>query len=89
MANSKIITYDLNKSGKNYDDLYAYIKSFTQWAHINDSVWFVSSSKSCETIRNDLRRILDSNDSIFVASLTGEAAWLNILANNEYLKLHL
>lgn len=89
MANSKIITYDLNKSGKNYDELYAYIKSFAQWAHINQSVWFVKTNKSCVDIVGDMRNILDSDDNIFVAELSNVAAWYNILADDEYLKMHL
>ena len=89
MNNSKIITYDLCKPGRNYDDLYDYLKSFSVWAHITESTWFVSSIKSCTTIRDEIRNIVDSNDRIFVAELTGVAAWLNIMCNYDYLKEHL
>ena len=89
MANSKIITYDLCKSGKNYDELYEYLKSFSKWAHICESVWFVSSSKSCPDIRNEINKIIDDDDRVFVAELTGVAAWRNVLCDSDYLKNNL
>lgn len=89
MANSKIITYDLCKSGKNYDELYDYIKSFPQWAHITESTWFVSSTKSCSTIRDEILEVVDSDDRVFVGELTGVSAWYNVLCKNDYLKSHL
>lgn len=58
MANSKIITYDLCKAGRNYDDLYKYIKSYSVWARITESTWFISTSKSCPTIRDEILKII-------------------------------
>lgn len=89
MANSKIITYDLCNSDKNYNDLYEYLKSYSSWAHICESVWFVSTTKSCADIRNEINQIIDSNDRVFVAELTGTAAWRNVLCDSEYLKNNL
>lgn len=89
MNNSKIITYDLCKPGRNYDDLYDYLKSFSVWARITESTWFISSDKSCVTIRDEIKNIVDSNDRIFVAELTGVAAWLNVICGSDYLKKHL
>lgn len=89
MADSKIITYDLCSSGKNYDELYNYIKGFSSWAHITESTWFISTNKSCCTIRDEIANITDSDDRIFVAELTGVAAWRNILCDSEYLQKHL
>lgn len=89
MSNSKIITYDLCNSGKNYDDLYDYLKSFPSWAHITESTWFISTSKSCVTIREEIDNIIDSDDRIFVAELTGVAAWRNVICNSDYLKKNL
>ena len=89
MANSKIITYDLRKAGRNYDDLYKYIKSYPVWAHITESTWFISTSKSCTTIRDEILHVIDSNDRIFVAELNGTAAWSNVNCDDQYLKDHL
>lgn len=89
MANSKIITYDLRKEGRNYDDLYAYLKSFAGWAKITESTWFVSSAKTCVRIRDEILTIVDSNDRVFVAELTGTAAWHEVICNSDYLKNNL
>lgn len=89
MSKSKIITYDLCTPGRDYSDLYDYIKSFSAWAHITESVWFISSEKSCVDIRNDLNKLTDSNDRIFVAELTGVAAWRNTICKSDFLKENL
>ena len=89
MANSKIITYDLCKEGRNYDGLYAYIKSFPKWAKITESTWFVSSDETCVRIRDKILTIVDSNDRVFVAELTGTAAWHGVICNSDYLKNNL
>lgn len=85
MAKSKIITYDLCNSGKNYSALYEYIKSFDKWARITESVWFISSDKTCSTIRDEANKIIDLDDRFFVADLTGAGAWRNVRCKNDYL----
>lgn len=89
MANSKIVSYDLCESGKNYEKLYDYLKNFPSWARITESTWFISSSKSCTKIRDEILNIVDSDDRVFVGELTGVAAWHNTKCKSEYLKNHL
>ena len=86
MAHSKIITYDLCNSKKNYEDLYEYLRSFSLHARVTESTWIVSSTKSCKTIRDELNNILDSDDCYFVGKLSGESAWHNALSGSEKLK---
>lgn len=86
MSKSKIITYDLCAPGRDYSDLYTYLKNYFTGAHIAESVWFVSSDKSCSVIRDEIKQLVDSNDRIFVAELTGTAAWRNVLCDSNYLK---
>lgn len=86
---SMIIEYDLRAPGRNYDKLYEAIKSFSEWAHITESTWFIKSTDSCEQVRDKLKAYMDGNDSLFVAELTGVAAWRNVLCKSEYLKEHL
>lgn len=86
---SKIIEYDLCTPGKNYDELYKAIKSYEVWAHITESTWFVKTTESCVQVRNKLLAHMDSNDRLFVGELTGEAAWRNVLCQDEYLKKNL
>lgn len=86
---SKIIEYDLCTPGKNYDELYKAIKSYGVWAHITESTWFVKTTESCVQVCNKLLTHMDSNDRLFVGELTGEAAWRNVLCQDEYLKKNL
>ena len=86
---SIIVTYDLNGSGKKYDDLISKIKSYSNWAHINESVWFFKSNDTCTSIRDNLLSAIDDNDSLFVAKLTGTAAWHNTICSSQFLKEHL
>lgn len=86
---SMIIEYDLRSSGRNYDELYKTIKSYSTWAHVTESTWFIKTSESCVQVRDKLLAHMDSNDRIFVAVLTGVAAWRNVLCNSEYLKKNL
>ena len=89
MANSKIITYDLCSPGRNYDDLYEKIKSYGTWAHICESTLIISTTDSCSDIRDNLKSVIDSNDRLFVAALTGGAAWSNVLCKSNWLKENL
>lgn len=89
MANSKIVTYDLCNSNKNYSGLYEYLKKFSKWARITESCWFISSEKSCTTIRDEIMKIIDSDDRLFVGELNGTAAWHNVRCKSAYLKENL
>lgn len=86
---SMIIEYDLRSPGRNYDELYKAIKSYGVWAHITESTWFIKTSESCVQVRDKLLAHMDGNDRIFVAALTGVAAWNNVLCDSEYLKKNL
>ena len=71
-----IITYDLHKVGQNYDCLKESIKSYGTWCHPQGSVWLIRTTSSASQVRDKLKRCLDGNDKLFVAALTGEAAWI-------------
>lgn len=86
---SMIVTYDLCGKGKNYEALYEKLKGYPRWAHITESSWFICTDEKCTSVRDALRRVMDTDDRLFVASLTGEAAWQNVLCNNDYLKSYL
>jgi len=86
---SKIVTYDLCAPNRDYTDLINAIKSYPGWARICESSWLIVSDRSCVAIRDHLKSYIDSNDRIFVASLTGEAAWYNVICDPNYLKQNL
>ena len=86
---SMIIEYDLCKPGDNYDELIETIKNYDKWAHITKSTWFIGTNDSCSTVRDTLKSKMDSNDRLFVAELTGVAAWSNVICDSDFLKENL
>lgn len=81
-----IISYDLRAPGRNYEQLYAAIRSYEKWAHINDSLWAIVTSSSAVGIRDNLTRFVDANDRLFVIKSGTEAAWRNSICKHEWLK---
>jgi hypothetical protein len=86
---SIIVSYDLRAPGRDYSSLYEKLKSYTHWAKITESTWFIKTSSSCVDVRDELKKVMDSNDRLFVGKLSGEAAWSNLICNNDYLKENL
>lgn len=86
---SKVVTYDLCAPGRDYSSLHDAIKSYPGWAKITESCWLIVSDDSCKEIRSNLLAQMDENDRLFIAKLSGEAAWHNALCENEYLKENL
>ena len=86
---SYCISYDLCSPGKDYSALYDAIKAYGTWAKVTESFYIVKTSQSATSIRDNLRNCLDSNDRLFVGNLSGEAAWRNVICDNDWLKKYL
>ena len=86
MTSAKIVTYDLCNPGQNYAALIDRIKQYPKASKVTESCWLISTTWSCAKVRDDLTRFMDTNDKIFVAALTGEAAWKNIICCNDSAK---
>lgn len=65
MANF-IVSYDLRKPGRNYDELYKAIKAYGTWAHLLESVWMISSLQDVGKVRDSLTKHVDANDIVLV-----------------------
>lgn len=84
-----LVTYDLKKPGQNYSAVFEYLKRFTYCKHM-ESVWLLDTTVNTETIREGVRSMADSNDTVFVVRLQREwsswnyvcAAWLNDPSRN-------
>lgn len=63
-----IVTYDLNKPGKDYAPLLAAIRKYTH-CHALKSAFFVDSREEAGAIRDKLTKLLDNNDSLYVMEL--------------------
>lgn len=87
--NSYVITYDLCEPGKNYEELIENIKKYSYWGKLNKSSCLVKTDSNSTEIRQNLRTYLDSNDKLFVAKLTGQAAWTKCDCSDEWLKARL
>lgn len=73
---TKLIAYDLNTPGQNYEDLIAAIKGLGAWWHHLDSTWLVRTSKTTTEVRDELKKHIDSGDELLVVDVTGDArAW--------------
>ncbi len=83
---AKLITYDLCTPGKDYSGLISAIKSYPLWCKVTESCWIISTPKTCVQVRDHLNLYIDVNDRLFVASLTGEAAWVNVQCTDDGLK---
>lgn len=87
---SYFISYDLNNPGQNYDNLIEAIKKYGTYCKMNKSDWIICTNDDVTTIRNNLKKYLDSNDRLFVGQLTGVAAWSGYQeSTTEWLKQNL
>nr|WP_298994837.1 hypothetical protein [uncultured Allomuricauda sp.] len=75
MKKSFLIGYDLNKSGQDYETLIEQIKNLGNWWHCLDSTFIVKSLSTAASIRDHLKKFIDSNDELLIVGLTREGAW--------------
>lgn len=64
-----LVSYDLRKPDRNYDDLIKELKSFGTWWHQTGSVWVIVTSKTTAEVRDYLMQFIDKNDKLFVAQI--------------------
>jgi hypothetical protein len=86
--NCYIISYDL-RFGGNYTVLHNVIKAYGTWAKITESTWAIVSIQSAEQIRDNLLSYIDNNDRLFVIKSGGEAAWMRVMCNNDWLQKYI
>lgn len=61
-----LITYDLNKSDKDYNGLTKVLEGFPRHNHCQKSVWLIGTGESADQIANTLHPHIDSNDLLLV-----------------------
>jgi hypothetical protein len=64
-----LITYDLKRPGQAYDSMMAYIKQHS-WARLSESSYAIETNTSPEVVNSRIRQITDSNDNVYVITLT-------------------
>jgi hypothetical protein len=70
MLYTYVVDYDLRKPGQTYEALFEKLKGYT-WCHQLKSSWLIVTNKTAEQLRNDLQTVMDANDFIFVAKVSG------------------
>ena len=71
------VSYDLNKSGQNYNALYEELKKSPRWCHPMDSTWLIVTSETAEQLRDRIRKHLDDNDTLLVIKVVRPySGWL-------------
>jgi hypothetical protein len=71
------VSYDLNKPGKKYEDLYKELKNSSDWWHYLDSTWLIYTQESASQLSDRIKRHLDDNDTLIVIRVTRDyAGWL-------------
>lgn len=70
-----VISYDLNKPGQDYPDLYDEIKKLGSWCHPVDSTWYVVSNLSAAAILDRLIKVTDNGDAVIVTAASAPGAW--------------
>jgi len=69
-----IVSYDLHKSGQNYECLKKKLEAYPRHWKMQQSVWIIESDETSSQIRDALKPCLDANDNLFVGKLSA-AAW--------------
>ena len=65
------------------------IKSYGTWAKITPITWAVVSDKPAKDIRDHILSNLAQGDRLMVVRSGTEAAWINAIASNDWLKKNL
>lgn len=73
-----LVSYDLSKPTRNYEDLHEFLRSQVNWAKVLESVWIVRSNLSALGFVDAALEHMDADDHIFVTPYTGVAAWHNL-----------
>ncbi len=70
-----IVSYDLDRPGQDYTNLINLLNHLGA-LHLQESVWIVESNLTATALGNNLLSVMDRNDEIFVAGISGStAAW--------------
>ena len=73
-----LISYDLKAPNRNYDDLYAILKTADSWWHYLESTWLIYTSDGIEAWQMRIKSAIDNNDSFIIVDVTKQPrnGWL-------------
>lgn len=65
-----LVSYDLNKPGKNYSALYDILKTAPYWWHYLESTWLLATNETPTQWNEKLKAAIDENDNILIVDIT-------------------
>ena len=81
-----IITLDLNNKENDYSELVKAIKKLGNCRKALNSCWIVETTVKSNDIARYLSNYIEDDDRLFVGKLSGEATWINVLCEDEWLQ---
>jgi len=86
-----LVSYDLNKPGKDYPKLWEHLRSYNAYAKPLESVWLVKTNLTALQVCDAAKKYVDQNDKIFTIDVTSRnAAWINLSKeNSDWIKEYL
>lgn len=76
-----LVTYDLKKPGQSYEPVHQYLKTYSYCKGL-ESVWLLDTLKSPATIRDELKTLVDKNDTVFAVRIAREWASYNYICGD-------
>lgn len=73
-----LVSYDLKAPNRNYDDLYATLKTAKAWWHYLESTWLLYTDDGICEWQKKIKCVIDDNDSFIVIDITKQErnGWL-------------
>lgn len=73
-----LVSYDLNKTGKNYTGLIAAIQAYTHCKALK-SAWLIETTQSPDQVRDNLLKQIDGDDALLVVRFRS-ADWASYIS---------
>jgi len=86
MESCYLIIFELNRPLKSYRSFYDAMKAYGTWGKITKTTWAIVSFDNAADIRDYLSSFLINGDRILVIKSGGKAAWINTIADNNWVK---
>ena len=81
MSKTLIVFFELTDAGKNSEALIKEIKEYPGWARLGGSAYLIMTDEEPVKVRDDLKKVLDNNDRIFVGVAPPPSAWKGLPEN--------
>jgi hypothetical protein len=83
-----LVTYDLNKPGKDYNDLLKTVKNYP-WARLSESSYAIKTEQAPHQVFDKLKPFLDQNDNLYIINLKRPYAGFGHKEVNDWLESNL